>query len=55
MTTATATITDARVIAAWNAYLEDTKAAHPLRYTEVETWAWARLQQKLRRIDMQGR
>jgi hypothetical protein len=56
MATATATITDTRIIAAWNAYLETIReTTNPVSYTEVETWAWSRLQQKLKRYDMENR
>jgi hypothetical protein len=56
MATATATITDSRIIAAWNAYLAAIrKAANPISYDEVEPWAWSKLQQRLRRYDMENR
>jgi hypothetical protein len=35
---------------AWFEYLEATRAQSALRYKEVETWAWARLTQRLRAI-----
>ena len=35
---------------AWFEYLEATRAQSPLRYLEVEPWAWARLAQRLRAI-----
>jgi hypothetical protein len=35
---------------AWFEYLEATRAQSPLRYKEVEPWAWARLTQRLRAI-----
>jgi hypothetical protein len=35
---------------AWFEYLEATRAQTPLRYQEVEPWAWARLSQRLRAI-----
>ena len=35
---------------AWFEYLEATRAQSPLRYKEVEPWAWARLTQSLRAI-----
>jgi hypothetical protein len=35
---------------AWFEYLESTRAQSPLRYTELEPWAWARLTQRLRAI-----
>lgn len=36
---------------AWYEYLETTQGQAPARYREVETWAWARLQQRLRAIN----
>ena len=35
---------------AWFEYLEATRSQTPLRYQEVEPWAWARLSQRLRAI-----
>lgn len=35
---------------AWFEYLEATRAQSSLRYDEVETWAYARLTQRLRAI-----
>jgi hypothetical protein len=35
---------------AWFEYLEATRGQTPLRYKEVEPWAWARLSQRLRAI-----
>ncbi len=35
---------------AWFEYLEATRAQSPLRYKDVEPWAWARLTQRLRAI-----
>jgi len=35
---------------AWFEYLEATRAQSALRYKEVEPWAWARLNQRLRAI-----
>src|SRR4029450_11611146 len=35
---------------AWFESLEATRAQSPLRYKEVEPWAWARLTQRLRAI-----
>jgi hypothetical protein len=35
---------------AWFEYLEATRAQTPLRYGEIEPWAWARLTQRLRAI-----
>jgi hypothetical protein len=57
MATATAaTITDTRIIAAWNRYLEQCReTTNPVSYAEVEPWAWSRLQQKLKRYDMENR
>jgi len=34
----------------WFEYLEATRAQSALRYTEVEPWAWARLNQRLRAV-----
>jgi hypothetical protein len=36
---------------AWFEYLEATRAQTPLRYGEIEPWAWARLKQRLRAIN----
>ena len=37
---------------AWFEYLESTQAqAHTMRYAEVEPWAWARLNQRLRAVE----
>ena len=35
---------------AWFEYLEATRNQSPARYREVEPWAWARLNQRLRAI-----
>ena len=35
---------------AWFEYLEATRGQSPLRYGEIEPWAWARLTQRLRAI-----
>jgi hypothetical protein len=35
---------------AWFEYLEATRAQLAARYREVEPWAWARLQQRMRAI-----
>jgi len=35
---------------AWFEYLEATRAQSAVRYKEVEPWAWARLQQRMRAI-----
>ena len=35
---------------AWFEYLEVTRAQSVVRYREVEPWAWARLQQRMRAI-----
>ena len=35
---------------AWFEYLEATRGQSPVRYKEVEPWAWARLSQRLRAI-----
>jgi len=35
---------------AWFEYLEATQGQSPLRYKELEPWAWARLSQRLRAI-----
>jgi len=35
---------------AWREYLEQTRGQSEVRYEEVEPWAWARLQQRLRAI-----
>ena len=35
---------------AWFEYLEATRAQSPARYREIEPWAWARLQQRMRAI-----
>ena len=35
---------------AWFEYLEATRGQLPGRYEEVESWAWARLRQRLRSI-----
>ena len=35
---------------AWFEYLEVTRAQSAVRYREVEPWAWARLQQRMRAI-----
>ena len=36
---------------AWFEYLESTKGQTETRYTEVEPWAWARLNQRLRAVE----
>jgi len=35
---------------AWFEYLEATRAQAETRYAEVEPWAWARLNQRLRAV-----
>jgi hypothetical protein len=35
---------------AWGEYLEATRGQEGTRYGEIETWAWARLEQRLRAI-----
>ena len=35
---------------AWFEYLEATRGQSPIRYREIEPWAWARLSQRLRAI-----
>jgi hypothetical protein len=35
---------------AWFEYLEATRAQSAVRYGEVEPWAWARLNQRLRAV-----
>jgi hypothetical protein len=35
---------------AWFEYLEATRSQSPIRYGEIEPWAWARLTQRLRAI-----
>jgi hypothetical protein len=35
---------------AWFEYADSTKGQHGSRYAEIEPWAWARLQQRLRAI-----
>jgi hypothetical protein len=35
---------------AWFEYLEATRNQSPTRYKEVEPWAWARLNQRLRSV-----
>lgn len=35
---------------AWFEYLEATRGQSPTRYVEVEPWAWARLNQRLRAV-----
>ena len=35
---------------AWFEYLEATRAQSAVRYLEVEPWAWARLNQRLRAV-----
>jgi hypothetical protein len=35
---------------AWFEYLEATRSQLPTRYKEVEPWAWARLNQRLRSV-----
>ena len=34
----------------WFEYLEATRGHSPVRYRELEPWAWARLSQRLRAI-----
>ena len=36
---------------AWFEYLEATRAQSAIRYREVEPWAWARLNQRLRAVN----
>ena len=36
---------------AWFEYLEATRHAARNRYDEIETWAWARLEQRLVRVE----
>jgi hypothetical protein len=35
---------------AWYQYLEATRGHGPPRYLEIEPWAWARLQQRVKAI-----
>ena len=35
---------------AWFEYLDATRGQSPVRYVEVEPWAWSRLAQRLRAI-----
>jgi hypothetical protein len=35
---------------AWFEYADATKDQHGSRYAEIEPWAWARLQQRLRAV-----
>jgi hypothetical protein len=35
---------------AWFEYLETTRGQREQRYVEVESWAWARLNQRLRAV-----
>jgi hypothetical protein len=35
---------------AWDEYREAIRGQLPVRYAEIEPWAWARLQQRLRAI-----
>jgi hypothetical protein len=35
---------------AWFEYLEATREQSPVRYLEIEPWAWSRLTQRLRAI-----
>ena len=35
---------------AWFEYLEATREKTPMRYDELEPWAWARLMQRLRLV-----
>ena len=37
---------------AWFEYLEATRGETPLRYEEIEPWAWSQLRQRLRAIDV---
>jgi hypothetical protein len=36
---------------AWDRYAEEIHGLHPLRVVEIEEWAWARLQARLRVLD----
>lgn len=45
-----AKVLDAHECDAWLEYLESTRGQSEQRYREVEPWAWARLQQRLRAI-----
>ena len=38
---------------AWFEYLESTNSQTPQRYDEVEPWAWARLTQRLRLVEVE--
>lgn len=53
--TATATrprqLEPAEVRDAWAQYLADTHDVEPVRYAEVERWAWSRLREKLDELD----
>lgn len=40
---------------AWHEYLESTHGQRELRYCEIESWAWARLEQRLRAINAKRR
>jgi hypothetical protein len=35
---------------AWFEYLEATRDQSPVRYREIEPWAWSRLSQRLRAV-----
>jgi hypothetical protein len=37
---------------AWFEYADATKGEHGTRYTEIEPWAWSRLQQRLRAVGL---
>jgi len=53
MTTAQAVHSQAAQIAAWNDYLTAIRSiTSDWRYDEVEEWAWARLQQRLRQLEL---
>ncbi len=41
---------DPAVAEAWDEYRQATRGTSPRRYVEVEAWAWARLQAKLKRL-----
>ena len=40
---------------AWFEYLEATRGQTEVRYKEVEPWAWARLNQRLRAVERKRR
>ena len=53
MPTAQATHAQAEHVAAWNDYLNAIRSiTSDWRYDEVEEWAWARLQQRLRQLEL---